>query len=257
MQIQMKIMPLLVVVIRPLGFGGGGAGSGGGSCCSGGGGFNGGCGEGEVPFGNSENFSESGDKATQNGIGYLKETAWKYSFWAEPAGCYYGIPYTRYKEDFVPFCLSNEINLTYLLGGIGGCGGDTSHRAGCGGIAGSGGLIHSENNLVFAYNGNRFTDGTDYRDGENQALIYAQQGIKIATCDWEDSGDTVKIVVLKEQSEIPKTNYINPTQKDKTVTLNQEISFLIDAKMTNQGVGSGAGYIEVSNGTYEVDSSLN
>ena len=44
---------------------------------------------------------------------------------------------------------------------------------------------------------------------------------------------------------------------NKKVTINSNVSFLTNVDMSKQGIGSGAGYIEVSNGTYTVDASMN
>lgn len=48
---------------------------------------------------------------------------------------------------------------------------------GDGGIAGRGGVITVVSTATLeAYNGNRYTDGTDYEDGKNQLEIFAQKG---------------------------------------------------------------------------------
>ena len=59
---------------------------------------------------------------------------------------------------------------------------NTAHQyyfdvGGDGGVAGSGGVIFtSEYANIFAFNGNSFTDGTDYQLGSNQLEIFAQKG---------------------------------------------------------------------------------
>ena len=60
------------------------------------------------------------------------------------------------------------------------CGGVSyyvGHRAGDGGVAGRGGNIKvSRNAKIYAFNGNRYTDGTSYGSGLNQCPIYLQAG---------------------------------------------------------------------------------
>ena len=60
-------------------------------------------------------------------------------------------------------------------------------------------------------------------------------------CNWEKTWDEPHYAILRESSENEnlKLSYTNPITA------------------SNQGIGSGAGYIELSNGTYEIDSSLN
>ena len=48
--------------------------------------------------------------------------------------------------------------------------------------------------------------------------------------------------------------YDNVKQTDKIITMNE---LLKNVNMSNQGIGSGAGYIEVSNGTFIVDNNMN
>jgi hypothetical protein len=141
---------------------------------------------------------------------------------------------------------------------------------GDGGIAGKGGRIFSSNNAtIYAYNGNECTlDSEDENYYNTPLTIYAQNGVlrniykynfrwnvetersysffyslfgntintgvdtvTIAT----ESRDTVVNVLVRAEQIINKTNYINPNTGSE------------------QGIGSGAGYIELSNGTYTVD----
>lgn len=115
-------------------------------------------------------------------------------------------------------------------------GGD--HSGGNGGIAGNGGLvIASSTSNVYAYNGNKYTDGTDYENGKNQLEIYGQNGI--VNKKWNISYAVWNNIVFSQKSEastIEKSGYKNK----------------LDSKIF--GVGCGAGYYENDNGTYvEVD----
>ena len=50
-------------------------------------------------------------------------------------------------------------------------------QGGDGGIAGKGGIISvSQNVLINAFNGNKYTDGTDYENGKSQLEIFSQKG---------------------------------------------------------------------------------
>ena len=68
-----------------------------------------------------------------------------------------------------------------------------------------------------------------------------------------------ELILISNQSIAEKSGYKNnkydsvETSK-KYVTKN---SVLTNIDMSYQGVGSGAGYIETSNGTYTIDSSMN
>ena len=109
------------------------------------------------------------------------------------------------------------------------------HSGGSGGTAGNGGIvIVSDTAKVYAYNGNKYTDGTDYEQGKNQLEIYGQNGI--VNKKWNvDSAQWNKVVftVESEASSIEKSGYINK----------------LDSKI--YGVGCGAGYYEKSNGIYK------
>lgn len=52
---------------------------------------------------------------------------------------------------------------------------DLTHKSGSGGTAGKGGNVKvSDNSKIYAYNGNIYSDGTDYENGFNQCPIYLQ-----------------------------------------------------------------------------------
>lgn len=135
-----------------------------------------------------------------------------------------------------------------------------------GGNAGAGGNIKvSSNSKIYAYNGNLYTDGTDYENGLNQCPIYLQAGIVTAKYNYNseyggpESYKLFELILISNQSITEKSGYKNnkydsiETSK-KYVTKN---SVLTNIDMSYQGVGSGAGYTEVSNGTYTSDSSMN
>lgn len=150
------------------------------------------------------------------------------------------------------------------IGGEGWCCG--AEFGGNGGIAGNGGEIKvSSNSKIYAYNGNKYTDGTEYNNGENQIEIYAQNGILrevyiqmlffnsayhrsydyyskyikkgLLLTNSDIASSTAKLIRAETTCDV--TNYKNPITNSK------------------QGIGSGAGYIEISNGTYIVDNSMN
>lgn len=142
--------------------------------------------------------------------------------------------------------------------------GNLSDASGSGGIAGNGGVIKTSLNAkIFAYNGNLYTDGTDYKNGLNQCPIYLQNGTKIAKYIYNRYGGEMynyfELILQSNQESVAKTGYKNTKYEsisnvERYITKN---SVLSNVDMINQGIGSGAGYIEISNGTYTVDSSLN
>lgn len=154
-----------------------------------------------------------------------------------------------------------------------------------GGIAGKGGNIKvSSNCKVYAFNGNLYTNGTNYGDGINQAPIYLQAGCsparaEVTEIDNNVSGDAksynycngwhLEIVSAEKKSGIAKSGYINSIYSENTNFKSKKIinintllgitanTLLNSTDMSNQGIGSGAGYVELSNGTYTIDESLN
>ena len=140
--------------------------------------------------------------------------------------------------------------------------------AGSGGIAGKGGKIKiSKNAKILAYNGDRITNN-DYtatyyeydKDGNktSQALevmkkqngsnfiptnIFIQSGIKRAVYAFS-TYDSDKL--------LNELNLPRDTSKGRICLLQEE-----HVESFGQGIGSGAGYVELSNGTYKVDKSLN
>lgn len=134
------------------------------------------------------------------------------------------------------------------------------HEPGNGGAGGAGGTIEiSKTAKVYAYNGNLYTDGTSYESGKNQCPIYAQAGIKLAKYNTAYGNGTAsgvwnawKVTCTQKQSGISKSGYQNPnnTQVVSISSLLKVSNKLLDnVQMKYQGVGSGAGYTESSNGT--------
>lgn len=157
-----------------------------------------------------------------------------------------------------------------------------TNHSGSGGEAGKGGNIYySDNCLIYAYNGNMITNGdysSTYYDYSKDGIIsgnllnivtkfngdkfipckiFAQSGVIRATyttnCaeyslskvaeglekpEVANSYDTVVCVKATEEKIINVTNYSN-------------------GYMLNQGIGSGAGYLEKENGIFEKNSFLN
>ena len=169
--------------------------------------------------------------------------------------------------------LSNPETFAYI-GGQGSQCSDWNSQGGDGGIAGQGGNIKvSEQAKIYAYNGNKYTDGTEYRNGENQLEIYCQKGTlrKVYKYDifWnkreyryvqffkelfkEDTVQGIDNYISSSASRGGKhNNYLIRDEKGVTTLEYQNAK-----NMSKLGIGSGAGYIELSNGTYIKDNSMN
>lgn len=232
------------------GIGGGGAGGAGATCCTGAGGYTGG---GASNYAVRANNGKNGGECTRCGGMY----------WG--GGGYFSGPTGRDLKG---------INVKDCLGGMGGTSYYIGHRAGDGGTAGKGGTVKiSSTCKVYAYNGNRYTDGTSYRDGLNQCPIYLQSGISTAkyvvkTYSTHDSSPhrtygLTNGITLGQVSSLNKNkeklSYKNPAYEtakttDKIITMNEVLK---NINMESQGIGSGAGYIELSNGSFSVDNSMN
>ena len=201
------------------GIGGGGAGGAGGYDPIGGGGFTG---------GNSECNNYSYVRC--DGLsGYAP-------IWAPPSGGYFSKNYDSYS------------NPSYEVGKIGGGG---STNAGNGGKAGSGGNVSLLNSNVFAYNGSYITSsnsGTDTNPwGKYQCPIYLQLGISLDKI----RNDSSKVNIESRNG----TDMLNELQAytDKNIKKNK---YKNTNPIVNEnemlGIGSGAGYIEVSNGSLKI-----
>ena len=227
--------------------GGGGAGA---TCCTGAGGYTG---------GGASNYATRAVNGSYGG----ECTRCSGMYWG--GGGYFSGPTGRD---------TSGINVKDCFGGMGGTSYYIGHRAGDGGTAGKGGNVKiSSDSQVYAYNGNRYTDGTGYNDGLNQCPIYLQAGISparyvVASYGTHDisphktygltNGITLSRTSALDKNK-EKLSYVNPAydnvkQTDKIITMNE---LLKNVNMSNQGIGSGAGYIEVSNGTFIVDNNMN
>ena len=227
------------------GIGGGGAGGAGGTCCAGAGGYTGG--SGDMDETKSEN-GLSGGKGKNNNETLLG-----------------GGGYFEGAEGLDKNGLNRKI-LTF--GGMYNQGywDNLRDRSGNGGMAGNGGTVKvSTNAKIYAYNGNLYTDGTNYEDGLNQCPIYLQAGIVTAKYTYNseyggpESFKFFELILSSNQTTTQKSGYKN-SKYDSVEDSKKYISknsLLTNVDMSLQGVGSGAGYIETSNGTYTVDSSMN
>ena len=172
--------------------------------------------------------------------------------------------------------------------GLGACWCDTQYAAtaGSGGTAGQGGIIkYSSASVINAYNGNRITeddfnynevyyeydkdgnylDGSDGKDTKianaiefkNEsnkkiipARIFIQDGTRRAVYDnlryMSDERKNLYNVNLPDNQLVIKDESSN-----KLVKLVEIIKENNSMAHSHQGIGSGAGYIEISNGTFE------
>ena len=217
------------------GIGGGGAGGAGGTCCAGGGGYSGGGGDG---YTGQENQAENGNTGSGvvGGTNGGPSIRVKNNFLMILGGSGYN------KEKVSDFSAKLAEHIDYLYGGMGGVhSSDGGHIAGNGGVGGEGGIVNvSENAKVYAYNGNKYTDGMPYNSGRNQTIIYGQNGIvneKYVFGVARKDGVSWKSKI--PASTIPLSNYRNPTNN------------------LTQGIGTGAGYTEKNNGEYKINPTLN
>lgn len=219
------------------GIGGGGAGGAGGTCCAGAGGYSGGSGEKDTR--KMENGLAGGNGQSQKhyigGGGYFQGG--------------YGTDINGIDRAITCF------------GGIANQGWHDykTHGTGFGGTAGSGGtIVVSSTAKIYAYNGNLYSDGTSYNNGANQCPIYLQAGINTAKYDYISQGNNVsytkfKLKLLSAQSSLNTLSYKNPAGGGK-LNINSKLGIsnnpLNSVDMSKQGIGSGAGYKEISNGSY-------
>ena len=233
------------------GIGGGGAGGAGATCCAGAGGYSGGAAEGIATP--SVNGMQGAPATAEFPAGYSMN--WQ-------GGGYYDGPTSEADDS------SFDMN-KMLIGGKGGLSYRPGHTGGNGGQAGEGGQIKvSKSANVYAYNGNMYTDGTPYNNGQNQAVIYLQAGvsparylhIKNRSNEWPRN-PTYDINIHSNypkfsqqaaaDTDVETSGYVNKKNIGaKRSFVNHEYLSLVD--LSTQGIGSGAGYIEVSNGTFEI-----
>ena len=180
------------------------------------------------------------------------------------------------------YFMSGKISSNYLkvpelfayIGGQGAQASDWNSQGGDGGIAGKGGIIKvSSNSRIYAYNGNKYTDGTDYNEGENQLEIDCQNGKlrniykydvfwnakeyryveffkQLFGTDVNSAIDSFTASPAKRS--VNHSNYLVRTEKNII-----KLTYQNSKSNKNFGIGSGAGYIELSNGEYIIDSSMN
>jgi len=236
------------------GIGGGGAGGGGGDHGCGGGGYTGG--SGQPVLGRGDN-GHTANAISTGGTG----------------GAYFDIGLCSYREKYIKM----QETMSYI-GGQGACAGNT--QGGDGGIAGKGGTVKVSNSAkIFAYNGNKYTDDTEYNDGENQLEIFAQNGILRTVYKYDIAWNTAENrsanffknllgsdVHANIDNYVIKEN-INLHYETSNLLIREEIvennirkiksGYINPNTNSVYGIGSGAGYIELSNGTYQVDNNMN
>ena len=233
------------------GIGGGGAGGAGATCCAGAGGYSGGAAEGIATP--SVNGMQGAPATAEFPEGY-------YMNW-QGGGYYDGM---TSEADDPTFDMNKN-----LIGGKGGISYRPGHTGGNGGKAGSGGNITvSKSANVYAYNGNMYTDGTPYLNGTNQAVIYLQAGVsptrylhiknrsnkwpKNTTYDINVHSNYPTFEVQSEgKTNVTLSGYVNKLNVGVTKQFGSH-KYLTAVDLSKQGVGSGAGYVEVSNGTYTI-----
>ena len=229
------------------GIGGGGAGGAGGTCCAGAGGYTGGTGDMEEyksqnGLSGGKGITSSGAESFLGGGGYFEGAD--------------GIDKNGLNRKILTF--GGMYNQGYWD--------NLKDHSGNGGTAGKGGNIKKSNNSkIFAYNGNLYTDGTSYEDGINQCPIYLQAGIVTAKYTYNslyggsNSYAFFELILTKEKENIELNGYKNEKYNniDNSKRYITKNVLLNNVDMSTQGIGSGAGYIEISNGTYMVDNSMN
>lgn len=243
-----------------------GAGGGGGCSCDGGGGYSGG--GAETLSGTTVNGLGGEGKGFVGGSGYLS----------------IGTDTKEYAEG------SSQLYKNGCIGGQGGAANTNWESGGDGGIAGNGGTVRvSSEAIIYAYNGDRITNG-DYdtvyyeyksdgtvtttvasvqtkKNGDEfiPLTIYAQSGTLRAVYKgnyhW-GYDDTTTYSYLKTLlgSTLAITGDLTSSTVDnyciRATTTCSTTGYTNPATGSTQGIGSGAGYIEISNGTYTIDSSM-
>lgn len=226
------------------GIGGGGAGGGGANHVDGAGGYSGGCAEDSPDFTVSNN-GLAAHLATGNystGGGYLAEGKRGASYVYSSMGGHLGG-----QGPLENWCEKLGFNNCYI---------------GSGGYAGQGGNIKvSSSSQIFAYNGNECTlKGEDENYYYTPLNIYIQNGNPIDIYIHNGYNATNRFLKLSKLLGVNISDWIVATKeleyKEYCV---KSVDRSMNFEKTNygQGIGSGAGYIEISNGTYTVDPSMN
>lgn len=197
-----------------------------------------------------------------------------------------GVGASYYTEGYVSTGGSSRALLIPAVGGQGGL--DYGwFVGGSGGVAGKGGTIKVSNDArIYAFNGDRITNNdytaidvnfdasevlTNKEGNFIEAKIYAQNGvlrpIYCITAKWNEkpkhnyeyfSGLFGSLCAITGDYQNPTNhdaNYANICVRNETST--PILSYINPITGNCQGIGSGAGYIELSNGTYTIDSSMN
>ncbi|MBO5397920.1 MAG: hypothetical protein J6A36_03205 [Clostridia bacterium] len=235
------------------GIGGGGAGGAGSTCCAGGSGYTAGSASGNKEHNNNGKAGYGFARKISSGVNRNPNGEFI-------AGGYFQGTTTLMKDGSDASIVLGGYDMAYAN--------IEGHKSGSGGTGGMGGIVKSSANAnIYSFNGNMYTDGTSYENGLKQCPIYLQAGIITAKyiSVWE-SGNLFSLV--SEQGVSSKSGYNNTIyesninyKNNKTLNINTLLGItgnpLSNVDMSTQGIGSGAGYIEVSNGTYEVDASMN
>ena len=175
--------------------------------------------------------------------------------------------------------ISQSGSITPVAGGQGAVGYNW-YLGSCGGIAGKGGTITAQNpDLIFAYNGDRFTtndhsatnssyDASNLINENDQTFVeafnYAQSGILRAIyCGntfWNvkpNNNYTYFFNLFGENCEnLSSETQALQTDKFKNILVRKEsddvavLTYSNPSTGNNQGIGSGFGYIEMDNGTF-------
>lgn len=156
-------------------------------------------------------------------------------------------------------------NITLQIGYVGGEGASdkssgwyTGH-SGSGGTAGTGGIIiYSEFSKLNAYNGDRITNekyDEIYYEYDKDGKITEN---KLSILEKKNGKKFIPAYVFA-QAGISRKVYYGNWSSAKTLSELSNILFKDEYNIDSyiQGIGSGAGYIELSNGTFELSSELN
>lgn len=166
---------------------------------------------------------------------------------------------------------------------IGGQGGTKSKAhttsGGHGGIAGSGGKVKkSSDAVIYAFNGNQYTDGVAGHEkpdldssshvinANNQCPIYGQNGIfrdvyvyDYGIADWDTELYTdMKNFGIKNFSAYNASSMKNLPSDSHTNLLvrasytETPLNYINPITNNHYGIGCGAGYVEINNGSYDV-----
>ncbi len=248
------------------GIGGGGAGGGAGDHANGGGGYTGGTGE--TNTNTYHNGNPGVGTSWGGGGGYFGQGSMTGDTGTNK-GKMQGNPFGATGGQGGSRCINNVHTTSWYKT----CGGD-------GGIAGKGGNIKvSTNAKIYAYNGNRYTDGAAGHEAPitkkaNQCPIYCQNGQLLAVYKynyfwtkepyrtysyWQGIlGNTINTAI---QNATFASDTYGETEGKSLLLRAARSSTKLSYRNTDNGnsiygVGSGAGYVELDNGTYQTDANM-